>query len=65
MQCLAHFAFGSAFVGYGIFLLVILRLGADFLARTRWSQDFLDSVVILVFGLIAVRSLFVLFSVLR
>ncbi|KAG8874619.1 hypothetical protein FRB98_008338 [Tulasnella sp. 332] len=52
IQCLAHFMMGSAFIGYGIILLIMLRVGAGFLARKGCSQEFLDSWVIMVWGII-------------
>ncbi|KAK4047121.1 hypothetical protein OIV83_005573 [Microbotryomycetes sp. JL201] len=51
-QCLAHFLMGSAFIAYAFILLVMLRLGAGWLARRRCSQEFLDSWVIMVWGII-------------
>lgn len=51
-QCLAHFIMGSSFIGYGILLLLMARFGASFLARHNTSQDFLDSMIICVWGLV-------------
>ncbi|KAM0791544.1 hypothetical protein ACM66B_005992 [Microbotryomycetes sp. NB124-2] len=51
-QCLAHFLMGSAFIGYAFILLIMLRLGAGWLARRNCSQEFLDSWVIMVWGII-------------
>lgn len=45
---------GSGFIGYAVILLLMLRVGAGFLARHRMSQEFLDSWVILVWGMIEV-----------
>ncbi|KAK5134840.1 hypothetical protein LTR08_006072 [Meristemomyces frigidus] len=49
-QCLAHFIMGSAFVGYGIVLTILLLCGQPWLARTGRSQEFWDSLVISVWG---------------
>lgn len=51
-QCLAHFIMGSAFIGYGIVLTVLLLNGQAFLARSGRSQEFWDSLVISVWGCI-------------
>ncbi|KAG9025583.1 hypothetical protein FRB95_009980 [Tulasnella sp. JGI-2019a] len=52
IQCVAHFMMGSAFIAYGIILLIMLRVGAGFLARKGCSQEFLDSCVITLWGII-------------
>lgn len=49
-QCLAHFIMGSAFIGYGIVMLLLLLNGQPFLARTGRSQEFFDSSVIALWG---------------
>lgn len=51
-QCLAHFIMGSAFIGYGIVLTILLVNGQPFLARTGRSQEFWDSIVISIWGCI-------------
>ncbi|POY74675.1 hypothetical protein BMF94_2437 [Rhodotorula taiwanensis] len=51
-QCLAHFIMGSAFIGYALILLIMLRLGAGFLARHKMSQEYLDSWVIMLWGIV-------------
>lgn len=51
-QCLAHFIMGSAFIGYGILLTIILLVGQYWLRRTGRSQEFFDSVVIAIWGCI-------------
>jgi hypothetical protein len=51
-QCVAHFIMGSAFIGYGIVLTLLLLNGQAWLARTGRSQEFYDSVVISVWGCI-------------
>lgn len=49
-QCLAHHIMGSSFMGYGIFLLVMSMYGGSWLKSRGMSQEFLDSTVIMVFG---------------
>jgi len=49
-QCAAHFIMGSAFVGYGIVLTILLLNGQPFLRRTGRSQEFWDSCVIAAWG---------------
>ena len=49
-QCLAHFIMGSAFIGYGIVLTMLLLVGQLWLKRTGKSQEFFDSVVIAAWG---------------
>ena len=49
-QCLAHFIMGSAFIGYGIILTIILVVGQMWLKRTGRSQEFFDSILIAVWG---------------
>ena len=49
-QCLAHFIMGSAFIGYGIILTILLLVGQWWLARTGRSQEFFDSVLIAAWG---------------
>ncbi|GAA5864166.1 hypothetical protein JCM3774_001241 [Rhodotorula dairenensis] len=51
-QCLAHFIMGSAFIGYAMILLIMLRVGAGFLARKQVSQEYLDSWVIMLWGIV-------------
>lgn len=51
-QCLAHFIMGSAFIGYGIVLTLLLLNGQPFLARTGRSQEFWDSIIISIWGCI-------------
>ena len=43
---------GSAFIGYAMILLIMLRVGAGFLARKRVSQEYLDSWVIMLWGIV-------------
>lgn len=49
-QCLAHFIMGSAFIGYGIVMTILLLVGQFWLRRTGRSQEFFDSVVIAAWG---------------
>ena len=49
-QCLAHFIMGSAFIGYGIVMTIILLVGQAWIRKTGKSQEFFDSVVIALWG---------------
>jgi len=49
-QCLAHFIMGSAFIGYGILLTLIMLVGQNWLKRTGRSQEFFDSSIIAAWG---------------
>ncbi|GEM09740.1 integral membrane protein [Rhodotorula toruloides] len=49
---LAHFIMGSSFIAYAMILLLMLRVGAGFLARNKLSQEYLDSWVIMLWGII-------------
>ena len=49
-QCLAHFIMGSAFIGYGIVLTIIMLVGQAWLKRTGRSQEFFDSLLIAAWG---------------
>ncbi|KAL8705018.1 MAG: hypothetical protein Q9201_001863 [Fulgogasparrea decipioides] len=49
-QCLAHFIMGSAFIGYGIILTILLLVGQNWLRRTGRSQEFFDSLLIAAWG---------------
>jgi hypothetical protein len=49
-QCAAHFIMGSAFIGYGIVLTIILLVGQLWLRKTGRSQEFFDSLVIAAWG---------------
>jgi hypothetical protein len=51
-QCLAHFIMGSAFVGYGIILTIMMLVGQAWLRRTGRSQEFFDSALIAAWGFI-------------
>lgn len=45
---------GSAFIGYGLLLVLMMRVGAPFLIRRKWSQEYLDAWVIMVWGVVNV-----------
>jgi hypothetical protein len=49
-QCLAHFIMGSAFIGYGIILTIIMLVGQVWLRRSGRSQEFFDSLLIAAWG---------------
>ncbi|KAJ5126298.1 Protein YTP1 [Penicillium atrosanguineum] len=49
-QCAAHFIMGSAFIGYGILLTILLLVGQFWLRRTGRSQEFFDSLIIAAWG---------------
>ncbi|KAI9022860.1 hypothetical protein CLU79DRAFT_751061 [Phycomyces nitens] len=51
-QCLAHFIMGSSFMAYGIILLLSLRVGAPWLLRRNKSQEWYDSWVITLWGIV-------------
>ncbi|OAD77549.1 hypothetical protein PHYBLDRAFT_2376, partial [Phycomyces blakesleeanus NRRL 1555(-)] len=51
-QCLAHFIMGSSFMAYGILLLLSLRVGAPWLLRRNKSQEWYDSWVITLWGIV-------------
>lgn len=51
-QCLAHFIMGSAFIAYGILMMVLLLVGQFWLRRTGRSQEFFDSLIIAIWGCI-------------
>ncbi|KAF8323202.1 hypothetical protein DL93DRAFT_2128685 [Clavulina sp. PMI_390] len=51
-QCLAHYIMGSAFIGYGILLAVAMYAGAAWLRRTGHSQEWFDSWVIFLWGIV-------------
>lgn len=53
-QCLAHYIMGSAFIGYGVLLLLALALGgwAAWIAERGVSQEWIDSWVIMLWGIV-------------
>lgn len=50
-QCLAHGIMGSAFIGYGVVMIVMLN-AYDWLARLNVAQETIDSAVIMAWGLV-------------
>lgn len=51
-QCLAHGIMGTAFIVYGVILLVMMYCGERFLAKCNRSQEYFDSMVIMIWGII-------------
>lgn len=51
-QCAAHGIMGTAFIIYGVILLCMMYFGGGFLKRINRSQEYLDSVVITIWGII-------------
>ncbi|KAF2773491.1 hypothetical protein EJ03DRAFT_285531 [Teratosphaeria nubilosa] len=51
-QCAAHFIMGSAFIAYGIVMTILLLCGQNLLARSGRSQEFFDSLVITLWGIV-------------
>ncbi|KAK9470375.1 uncharacterized protein V1510DRAFT_423261 [Dipodascopsis tothii] len=51
-QCLAHGIMGSSFIAYGCILLIMLMVGQQWLARTGKSQEFFDSLIITLWGIV-------------
>jgi hypothetical protein len=51
-QCLAHYLMGGAFVGYGILLAIALLAGASWLRKRGQSQEYYDSWVIMLWGIV-------------
>ncbi|KAI1814966.1 hypothetical protein GGS20DRAFT_374460 [Poronia punctata] len=51
-QCLAHFIMGSAFIAYAILLTILLVVGQLWIKRTGRSQEFFDSSVITIWGIV-------------
>ncbi|KDN44529.1 hypothetical protein K437DRAFT_224894 [Tilletiaria anomala UBC 951] len=51
-QCLAHHIMGSAFIAYCVLLLIALKAGAGWLKRRNQSQEYFDSWVILLWGIV-------------
>ncbi|KAL3419536.1 integral membrane protein [Phlyctema vagabunda] len=49
-QCLAHFIMGSAFIGYGIVMTLLMLVGQVWLKKTGRSQEFFDSTMIAAWG---------------
>ncbi|KAF8514047.1 hypothetical protein JB92DRAFT_2720015 [Gautieria morchelliformis] len=51
-QCLAHYIMGSAFIAYGIILAILLLVGQDWAKRKGRSQEWWDSWVIFLWGIV-------------
>ncbi|KAL4072852.1 hypothetical protein V8B97DRAFT_1869646 [Scleroderma yunnanense] len=51
-QCAAHYIMGSAFIGYGIILSLLLTLGENWMRRTGKSPEWWDSWVIMIWGIV-------------
>lgn len=51
-QCLAHYIMGSAFAGYSVILLIMLKCAVEWLRRRGVSEEYLDSWVILLWGIV-------------
>nr|CAG8441809.1 15569_t:CDS:2 [Entrophospora candida] len=51
-QCLAHFIMGSSFIGYGIIIIIMLKLGSEWLQKNNKSPEFYDSIVMLIWGFV-------------
>ncbi|KAF9519994.1 hypothetical protein BS47DRAFT_1374864 [Hydnum rufescens UP504] len=51
-QCLAHYIMGSAFIAYGILLAIVLLVGSEWIKRTGHSQEWFDSTVIMLWGIV-------------
>jgi hypothetical protein len=51
-QCLAHGIMGSSFILYGFILAMMLFVGEKFLTKVNKSQEFFDSTVIMLWGIV-------------
>ncbi|KAK9457503.1 hypothetical protein V1511DRAFT_493796 [Dipodascopsis uninucleata] len=51
-QCLAHGIMGSAFIAYGCIMAIMMLVGQAWLARSGRSQDFYDSLIITLWGIV-------------
>lgn len=51
-QCLAHYILGSAFQAYAAILVIMMKAGGDWLQRRGHSQEWFDSWVIMLFGIV-------------
>lgn len=51
-QCLAHGIMGSSFIAYGYVLAIMLHFGDAYLLRANRSQEFYDSTIITIWGII-------------
>ncbi|KAF9231270.1 hypothetical protein BU15DRAFT_56375 [Melanogaster broomeanus] len=51
-QCAAHYIMGSAFIGYGIILAMLLVVGENWVRRSGRSPEWWDSWVIMLWGIV-------------
>lgn len=51
-QCLAHYIMGSAFQAYAAILVIMMKAGGDWLQRRGQSQEWFDSWVIMLWGIV-------------
>jgi len=51
-QCLAHYIMGGGFIAYGIIMAIILLAGEGWLRRTGRSQEWWDSWIIMLWGIV-------------
>uniref|UniRef100_V5F2Q8 YTP1 n=2 Tax=Kalmanozyma brasiliensis (strain GHG001) TaxID=1365824 RepID=V5F2Q8_KALBG len=51
-QCLAHYIMGSAFQAYAAILVIMMKAGGDWLSRRGQSQEWFDSWVIMLWGIV-------------
>lgn len=51
-QCLAHYIMGSAFQAYAAILIIMMKAGGDWLQRRGQSQEWFDSWVIMLWGIV-------------
>ena len=51
-QVLAHCIMGSSFIAYGIFMLVLQRLGGAWMRRTKRSPDLFDNLILFLYGFV-------------
>ncbi|KAJ3013669.1 hypothetical protein HKX48_005623 [Thoreauomyces humboldtii] len=51
-QCVAHLLMGGAFVFYGVFYVLMLRVGSVWLAKKGWSQEWIDGWILMLWGIV-------------
>ena len=51
-QCLSHYIMGSSFIAYGILLAIVLLVGSEWIRSTGRSQEWFDSFVIVLWGIV-------------
>ncbi|KAG8221103.1 hypothetical protein J3R82DRAFT_2626 [Butyriboletus roseoflavus] len=52
VQCAAHYIMGSAFIGYGIIMALLLVVGEHWVRRSGRSPEWWDSWVIMLWGIV-------------